>query len=299
LLSLLEAIFKLQKALIKNYYKEFIVSVEEDNVDLEKYPDLVMYRGNEYFEQDSDYITKQRKYIIDDIKPIYLESISEVILKLSSLADNNEKLNYLKYTVQLFNIPLRQLKVDFHVHQEDSRYYSESQNVNQLSTVEEIAESILKEGTEEKVEKFDIPFYQLVDLFLENYKQKTLSFLPLSLSAIGNSFIKILFNKIDEIEEEIENAKPAQSQIEWLGKTSHLGYIMGQLAELEYISPKRLANGEINFTQFSKDVLNKFKINATIGSLAAYLNITNNKAQETHRTFEKANFNIPHKKEVS
>jgi len=295
----LEAIFKLQKALIKNYYKEFIVSVEEDNVDLEKYPDLVIYRGNEYFEKDADYITKHRKYIIDDIKPIYIESISEVILKLSSLADNNEKLNYLKYTIQLFNIPLRQLKVDFHVHQEDSRYYSESQNVNQLSTVEEIAERILKEDTEDKVEKFDIPFYELVDLFLENYKHKTLSFLPLSLSSIGNSFIKVLYNKIDEIEEVIENSKPAQSQIEWLGKTSHLGYIMGQLAELEYINPKRLTNGEINFTQFSKDVLNKFKIKATIGSLAAYLNITNSKAQETHRKFEKENFNIPHKKEVS
>ena len=295
----MEAIFKLQKALIKNYYKEFIVSVEEDNVDLEKYPDLVIYRGNEYFEKDADYITKHRKYIIDDIKPIYIESISEVILKLSSLADNSEKLNYLKYTIQLFNIPLRQLKVDFHVHQEDSRYYSESQNVNQLSTVEELAERILKEDTEDKVEKFDIPFYELVDLFLENYKHKTLSFLPLSLSSIGNSFIKVLYNKIDEIEEAIENSKPAQSQIEWLGKTSHLGYIMGQLAELEYINPKRLTNGEINFTQFSKDVLNKFKIKATIGSLAAYLNITNSKAQETHRKFEKENFNIPHKKEVS
>ena len=294
----MEAIFKLQKALIKNYYKEFIVSVDEDNVNLEKYPDLVVYRGNEYFEQDADYITKHRKYIIDDIKPIYVESISEVILKLSSLTNNNEKLNYLKYSVQLFNIPLRQLKVDFHVHQQDSRYYSESQNVNQLSTVEEIADSILKENKEE-VKKFDIPYYQLIDLFLENYKQKTLSFLPLSLSAIGNSFIKVLYNKIAEIEEEIENSKPAQSQIEWLGKTSHLGYIMGQLAQLGYINPKELSNGEINFTQFSKDLLNKFKLDTTVGSLSAYLNINNKKAQETHRKFEKENFNIPHKKEVS
>ena len=294
----MEAIFKLQKALIKNYYKEFIVSVDEDNVNLEKYPDLVVYRGNEYFEQDADYITKHRKYIIDDIKPIYVESISEVILKLSSLTNNNEKLNYLKYSVQLFNIPLRQLKVDFHVHQQDSRYYSESQNVNQLSTVEEIADSILKENKEE-VKKFDIPYHQLIDLFLENYKQKTLSFLPLSLSAIGNSFIKVLYNKIAEIEEEIENSKPAQSQIEWLGKTSHLGYIMGQLAQLGYINPKELSNGEINFTQFSKDLLNKFKLDTTVGSLSAYLNINNNKAQETHRKFEKENFNIPHKKEVS
>jgi hypothetical protein len=294
----LEAIFKLQKALIKNYYKEFIVSIDEDKVNLEKYPDLVVYRGNEYFEQDSDYITKHRKYIIDDIKPIYVESISEVILKLSSLTNNNEKLNYLKYSVQLFNIPLRQLKVDFHVHQQDSRYYSESQNVNQLSTVEEIADSILKENKEE-VKKFDIPYYQLIDLFLENYKQKTLSFLPLSLSAIGNSFIKVLYNKIAEIEEEIENSKPAQSQIEWLGKTSHLGYIMGQLAQLGYINPKELSNGEINFTQFSKDLLNKFKLDTSVGSLSAYLNINNKKAQETHRKFEKENFNIPHKKEVS
>jgi hypothetical protein len=296
----LEAIFKLQKALIKNYYKEFIVSIDEENVDLKKYPNLVIYRGNEYFEQDAYYITKHRKYIIDDIKPIYVESISEVILKLASLTNNNEKLNYLKYSVQLFNIPLRQLKVDYLVHHEDSRYYSESQNVNQLSTVEEIADSILKENKEEEeVKKFDIPFYQPIDLIFENYKQKTLSFLPLSLSVIGNSFIKVLYNKIEEIEEEIENSKPAQSQIEWLGKTSHLGYIMGQLAELDYINPKRLPNGEINFTQFSKDVLNKFKIKATVGSLSAYLNVTNNKAQETHRKFEKENFNIPHKKEVS
>lgn len=295
----MEAIFKLQKALIKNYYLDFIVSVDDNNVDLEKYPDLVIYRDNEYFELDPRLITKKRKYIIDDLKPLYIEAISEVILKLSSLADNNEKLNYLKYTIQLFSIPLRQLKIDFHVHQEDSRYYSLSKNVNQLSTIEEIAERILKEDTKEKVKKFDIPFYQLLDLFLKNHKEKTLSFLPLSLSVIGNSFIKILYNKINEIEKEIENSKPAQSQIEWAGNTSQLGYIMGQLAQLGYINPKELHNGEINFTQFSKDLLNKFKLKTTVGSLAAYLNINNNKAQETHRKFQKAKFNIPHKKEIS
>lgn len=88
-------------------------------------------------------------------------------------------------------------------------------------------------------------------------------------------------------------------KIKWIGKPSQLGYLIGSLAELDYIETPKNKDGEINYTQFSKDLLEIFDIKTTYQSLSKYLNLDSDKAQETKRKFEKEDFYIPNRKIVS
>ena len=91
----------------------------------------------------------------------------------------------------------------------------------------------------------------------------------------------------------------APNKIRWCGKPSQLGFIMGMLANLDYIESPKRQNGETNFTQFAKDLLEIIEIETTIGSLSTYLNIDSSKAQETVRKFENEKFHIPNRKMIS
>ena len=106
--------------------------------------------------------------------------------------------------------------------------------------------------------------------------------------------IEIIFNKDPNHIQKVENKK-----IKWLGKPSHLGFIMGQLASLDYIEAPKHINGEINYTQFAKLVMQTFKAEGKESSLSKYLNLQSEKGKETQRSFEKESFEIPHIKSVS
>lgn len=88
-------------------------------------------------------------------------------------------------------------------------------------------------------------------------------------------------------------------KIKWIGKPSQLGYIIGSLAFLDYIETPKNKDGEINYTQFSKDLLAIFEIKTTPQTLSKYLNLESEKSQEPKRKFEKEDFYIPNRKIVS
>ncbi|MHB1105604.1 MAG: hypothetical protein ACYCZ2_04500 [Lutibacter sp.] len=297
----MEAILKLQQALIVDYYKTFIISIDEEEIDFNiYYSDPIIYRGKEYFEKDIISIKDEIKFIIEDIQPLYLNTLSEVLLKLGNLSSPPEKLNYLVYTVKLLSIPFNQLQKDFYLDKKESRYFSKPKKIDDYLSIQEVTEIIINISSK----NLSIPAYEFDDLTLDeiyqyNKRLEILSFLPMALITVASSLMNILNNKIEEIKEQIEVEKSDELKLKWIGKPSQLGYLIGQLAQQEYIEPPKRDNGEINFTQFAKDVLRIFKSEATQGTLSAYLNINNEKSQETHRNFEKAKFNIPHKKIVS
>lgn len=289
----MEAVLKLQQALTENYYRQFILSVEEDKLDFSPNVNQIIYRDKEYIELDIELIRRKVKHIIADIKPLYLNALSEVLVKLSNLSNNIEKLNYLNYTTQLFNIPSNQIKKDFYIDDEGSRYYSKFD----LGDVVISFEDLYKESIENiKVKKYKYDYINF-DFFVS--RTKIISFLPISLFSIVNSFINILEKKVLEIQEDIEITVTTESKLKWIGKPSQLGYIIGQLAQLEYINTPIRPNGEINYTLFAKEVLTTFHANTTESTLTKYLNIDTEKSQETERNFKKAKFNIPHIIEVS
>ncbi len=289
----MEAVLKLQQALIEDYYKQFIFSINDEGIDFSMDANQIIYRGESYFEKDLDLIKKNSKHIIDDIKPLYINALSEIILKLSTLNNNIEKLNFLNYSIQLFNIPVNQLKKDFFIDEENSRYYAKFELNEDIFSFNDIYKELIQTHQSKKY-KYD---YLNFNFFI--YRTKILSFLPFSLLTIAKNFINILNKKVIEIEEEIEITETNESKLKWNGKASHLGFLIGQLAELDYINTPKRTNGNINYTHFAKEVLTTFHAKTTESTLTKYLNIATEKAQETQRNFQKANFNIPHKKEVS
>lgn len=91
----------------------------------------------------------------------------------------------------------------------------------------------------------------------------------------------------------------SSNKIKWIGKPSHLGFIIGKLAENGYIKPPVKPNGDVNYTQFAKLVKNTFLVDTTESSLSKYLNLECEKGQEPERNFNKNGFNIPNIIEVS
>ena len=303
----MEAILELQNILIKNYYPDFIIPITQEEIDFNNFHiEIVSYRGEDYIEKDLIVIEKEIKYVLDDIKPIYLKSMSEVLLKLSSYSNASDKLNYLKHIIKLLKIPVNQLKKDFYITDFESRYFSKASEFETLKSIDKITDKIVKDlmSTDEDIfndleSDYQYSIYDMFELEYANIRMKVISRLPLALFTIASSFINILYNKIDEINEELFNKEAVKDKIEWSGKPSQLGFIFSKLAELDYLVPPKRDNGETNYTQFAKKVLNIFKIKTTEGTISKYLNSNEAKAQETQRNFDKANFNIPHKKEVS
>ena len=302
----MEALLELQNALIKNYYKDFIYSVNDEEIKFNMYSVLILYRNNEYIEKQLDVIKDEIRFIIEDIQPLYLKVLSETLFKLGNLPVPTEKLNLLSYTIKILSIPLAQLRKDYYINDCDSRYFSIPCPIGSSLTVQEITTQVLnKFFTEKEYENLnsnlstEFDDMDVWDLMYFNKRLNTIAKLPFSLFTITASLINIFQNKINQINEEIEAQQSDLLKLQWSGKPSQLGHIVGQLAQLGYIEPPKRDNGEINYTQFSKDLLRMFKVNTTQGSLAAYLNPNNEKAQETERNFIKAKFNIPHKKEVS
>jgi len=101
------------------------------------------------------------------------------------------------------------------------------------------------------------------------------------------------------IEKQSLTTNVKMKKIKWIGKPSQLGYLIGSLAELDYIETPKNKDGEINYTQFSKDLLEIFDIETTYQSLSKYLNLNSEKSQEIKRRFEKEDFHIPDRKIVS
>ena len=106
---------------------------------------------------------------------------------------------------------------------------------------------------------------------------------------------EMIFEKIDEVDENINSSK----RIKWIGKPSQLGFIMSNLAQLGYIEAPLRKNGEINYLQFARLVMQTIECETTESTLSKYLNLDSEKGQETLRKFESKNFRIPHKKEIS
>lgn len=304
----MEAVLKLQQALSNNYYQSFLVSIKaEIDTDFYLYNELVTYKEEEYIELHLKSIKKESKKIINSIKPIYYEAISEIYLKLANLNNSIEKINYLSNILKLFYLIASQLQKDILIDNEESKYHSKiNYNTNVISfniiLNEFMNMTIHKKFDDKRNTNFQLN-YEPSDLYYLYFRAKYIGFLPTALFTVTSSFINILQNNLDKIT--LENTKnffneEEISKLNWNSKPAHLGYIVGVLADLDYIDAPKRQNGDINYTQFAKEVLQTFKLKkGTEATLTKYLNTTTEKAQETERNFKSASFNIPHKKEVS
>lgn len=116
----------------------------------------------------------------------------------------------------------------------------------------------------------------------------------------ANKIVAFIVNKRNNSTEKIMEVNIEDEQkIKWIGKPSQLGFIIGKLAELGYIDAPTKPNGDINFTQFAKQVNNTFEVATTQATLSKYLNLESEKGSETVRKFNESGFDIPHVKTIS
>lgn len=214
----MEAILELQNALLKDYYKDFIVSINDEEIDFNSfYSEIIIYKGNECIEKDFDVLEIEINNIIDDVKPLYIKAVSDLLIKLSNLPNKEDKLNYLTHSVQLLQMPLKQLKKDFYIEDIESRYYVKQSDFisNKIDKVISGLNVTNQNFTDKEVEAvFSEIDYSIGDMMQnEHYRIRfeTLIKLPYSLFTITGSFINILYAKIDKISPETQNEESVKS----------------------------------------------------------------------------------------
>ncbi|WP_053976600.1 hypothetical protein [Mangrovimonas xylaniphaga] len=110
---------------------------------------------------------------------------------------------------------------------------------------------------------------------------------------------KITSNYLGRLEKLFNKSNP--NSLQWVGKPSHLAIIISKLTDLNYIEAPLLKNGEVNYNELSRQILNSFnfKIKPSLDTLRKYANPKNDKYQELSDKFDDKTFNLPHSKIMS
>ncbi|MGY0391682.1 hypothetical protein ACW5R3_03840 [Bizionia sp. KMM 8389] len=98
------------------------------------------------------------------------------------------------------------------------------------------------------------------------------------------------------------NTNKNEDNLEWIGKPTHIAYIISCLVQEGYVSAPLQPNGEINYTELSRQILNSFSFNKktpSIDSLRRYANQNSDKFHTLNEKFESEDFNLPDSKILS
>ena len=170
-------------------------------------------------------------------------------------------------------------------------------------------ESSVKEKYEEKSELEKAFFITKINALLsQNRKahimEETLYFL--NNPKKNSSDYLIQFIEIIEAITNFHNShlrKPEMKEskkLKWIGKPSHVGYLIGVLAEQGYIEAPKKPDGDTNYSEFARNILDVFEVKShSFQSMAKYLNNDSEKYIETDTKFKSNNFFLPDKRNVS
>lgn len=296
----MKAITKFLEALSDNYYEKFLIENPYTQKDYEnKYYSEVLYNKKVYYEMDLDDISLSISDILQKIKAKHKKAVSEVYLVVANKSAS-EINSIIENIIKSVNVNLNVIKNDFYIYDKKSRYFSETNfNDDDFS----IQKAINIFSSEFKIAKYfetEKVLYSTFDVYYESDRGYILNFLPMALFCIGSAFIVELQRiKQNAISNELSITISEESKLKWDAKPAHLGYIVGMLADSEFLDAPKRDSGDINYTQFAKQVLNVFNVKTTENTLSKYLNTTTEKAQETKRKFDEIGFDIPHKKRVN
>lgn len=295
------------EALSKNYYLDFITNVNSNFIDLNENFILVKYVHGEYFEKELDIIKQTQEEILIEIKKLYLDALSEIYLKVS-VAKIGELETFLKYNIKALNVKIDILRNDFYIDQTSSRYFSsilddyEIRNYDEISKIpsnpkfdftDKTLEQLVKEFTKKNVKVMNSMYREYMSEYYQ-YRFKVLTDLPYQLFHIAVDF----FIKLKKIKVDLDNPNNS-GKIKWLGKKTHIGFILSSLMQEGYIEAPLSPNGDVNYTAFAKQIKSIFYVDISTDSLRKYLNPDDYKFAENKKTFEKEEFRLPNVKRVN
>jgi hypothetical protein len=293
------------KSLGENYYFDFITNAVAEEIDFFKYHLPINYQNKHYYELIINEIHLKRREIIEKIKNHYLDALSQIYVSLSSQDPENFD-SFLAFNIEAVKLQLKIIRADFYVDSKQSRYYSVvddnpdlqellSKNHDKFNDDDfELDDKIFKLISNSNFKKVESIYY-LGALY---ERSRALSFIPLSIFNIGHNFVVQLM-KIQQIVQDLKEEKSVNPKINWVGKKTHIGYILGNLALNGFIDAPKNKNGEINYTAYAKLIKQNFNAEITEDSLRKYLNPEDDKFEENKKSFDKAKFNMPNIIEVS
>ena len=293
------------KALSENYYLDFIIDANTEEIDFQKYKLLVTYNNSYYYELESNAIHLKRKEIIQKVRYLYQEALSEIYINISSQDPENFD-TFLVFNIEAIKFNLKILKIDMYIESKNSKYHSIADDDPEATHIDEYY------LTKAKVENFvmDKDFFKLITQFRYNRvtslhslrdlheRYKALSSIPFSLFHIAYKFLLDLY-KIQVMINNLKESKQINPKIKWSAKKTHIGYILGTLAQNGYIEAPKHKNGEINFTAYAKLIKQNFEVDVNEETLRKYLNPDDDKFVESQNAFSKESFNIPNVKTIS
>jgi hypothetical protein len=171
---------------------------------------IVKYNGENYVEKDLNSIENERKIIIKEIKELYNNAAAEILLKISSFQNNIEKTSYINNIIELITIVVKQLKVDFYIENDSSRYYL-NRNIDNFKSIDSLLSFY---DNDFKIQKKK-PLKNIIsdyDLYILNARDRVVLLIPFTLFTIGNSFIVFLLKKIQSIQENVTDKRKERLQ---------------------------------------------------------------------------------------
>ncbi|WP_369765267.1 hypothetical protein [Flavobacterium sp. WC2429] len=300
----MKAVNSFIKSLGENYYLDFIIDPNNEEVYNSAFSLPVYYQNKFYYELSNNEIHLQRRVIINTVRSLFEDALSEIYIKLSSQDPENFE-SFLIFNIEAVKLKLKILKADYYVESKQSRYYSVIEQYSEINEIE--FSDFTNWNVETKIQDYFYEFsrnfkYSKIDSldYLEFIfdRANTLSFLPYSLFLIAHKFVVELI-KIQGIVNELKEEKQVNPRIKWSGKKTHIGFILGNLALNGFIEAPKNKNQEINFTAYAKLIKQNFEVDVDQDTLRKYLNPEDDKYEENKKSFDKAKFNMPNIIEVS
>lgn len=242
------------------------------------------------------------------------DNIDDGILFLSrtkarEIKNLNERLEYLKtvldemlmYEKKTFTEDITEENIHKYIKVKKPGIISITMPLSNLivKEIKKTEDEILLQDIEERAREKDYQsglFYLLDVLSVYNLNPDSNDLKPLELRELQhydyNIFSTMIQDKIDQFKKEYLEVETRSiingNRIKWIGKVSHLGYIMGLLAENGYIEvPKHKsgkAAGKVNYSQLAKQLSNIFEYEGcSIENLEKELNPEKNSMSETNK----------------
>ena len=216
------------KLLGENYYLDFIIDPNSEEVSYERHFILVHYQDKNYYEITFEQIKIRQNEIIKDCKILFENALSEIFLEISK-KNNDEIVKFLNLNIEAVKIKIKTLKDDCIIDNKKSRYCAilydnfDTQYLETLYTKRDLNE---EDEINSKFNQFLVRFnhtntvskryyieseYYLGTLY---YRYKLLNSLPFKLFHIALKFIieleRIKKNYTIEVKS-IEQKQPSNS----------------------------------------------------------------------------------------
>lgn len=201
-----------QKALIHNYYLDFLIKEDYEQPYEDGYFFMVNYQGEPYLEIDPREILSKQKGILDKIWELSAYALSEINLEISS--KSKEKANRLIFSyIKALEITHQTLSEDLETHHPRSRYYSTPNHNDEIMGAQYILNKLQQDLSfkipENLVHSTDNVTYEILNIRLETFHNLIVSLLVITENFIQR--LESLQKELNELESTLAASKSTSS----------------------------------------------------------------------------------------